>query len=164
MTEAPVGAGRRRTELRRQRRRQRRRLTAAALAVLALVVVLVTVYVARREPPMPAPPPVATGTAQPTSAQPVRVRIYNGVGTPQLAERVRARLVAAGLVYLPGGNAPRFGVARTEIQVGDATPEALARGARVAQVLGVPVSAVHASRPTPVADVVVVVGADFVPR
>lgn len=90
-----------------------------------------------------------------------RVKVFNGVGTPMLGSAVRDRLVTAGLVYVPGGNAGQFGVATTEVQIGDPTPEAQALGARVAQALGVPVSAVRSSTPTSVADAVVVVGADF---
>lgn len=92
-----------------------------------------------------------------------RVKVFNGVGTPMLGEAVRAELVAAGLVYVPGGNAPRFGVARSEVQIGLPTPESLALGRRVATVLGLPADAVRTSPPTSAAEVVVVVGADFVP-
>jgi hypothetical protein len=90
-----------------------------------------------------------------------RVKVFNGVGTPMLGSVVRDRLVAANLVYVPGGNAPAFGVPLTEIQVGDPTPDALALGRRVAKALGVPESAIRSSEPTSVADVIVVVGNDF---
>ncbi len=92
-----------------------------------------------------------------------RVLVYNGVGTPFLGDRVRDALLAAGLRYVPGGNATTFGVATTEVQVPDATPTSLQLGARVAAALGVPPSSVRIGSPTSVADVVVVVGADFVP-
>ncbi len=92
-----------------------------------------------------------------------RVKVFNGVGTPMLGSAVRDRLVAADLVYVPGGNAARFGVETTEVQIGEPTPEALELGRRVAAALGVPETAIRTSDPTTVADVVVVVGADFVP-
>lgn len=91
-----------------------------------------------------------------------RVKVFNGVGTPMLGAAVRDRLLAADLEYLPGGNAASFGLAMTEIQIGDPTPEKIALGNRVADALGVPRSAVRTSAATSVADVVVVVGADFV--
>ena len=165
MTEPVSGAGRRRAALRRQRRTRRRRLVVAALTVLVLVAALVTVYLARRQPPVP----TGAGGASPSAPAPAptglgRVRVFNGVGTPQLADQARDRLVAAGLTYVAGGNAPRFGLATTEVQVGDATPQAVELGTRVAQALGVPATAVGSSVPTPVADVVVVIGADFAPR
>jgi len=93
-----------------------------------------------------------------------RVRVFDGVGTPAVGEAVRDRLVEAGLVYVSGGRAASLGVARTEVQVGEATPEQVALGQRVAAALGVPPDAVRSSAPTSVADVVVVVGADFSSR
>lgn len=92
-----------------------------------------------------------------------RVLVFNGVGTPMLGNAVRDALARDGLVYLPGGNAVSFGVATTEVQVPEATAEAVALGRRVAAALGVPETAVRTAQPTSVADVVVVVGADFVP-
>lgn len=90
-----------------------------------------------------------------------RVKVFNGVGTPMLGAVVRQRLVAAGLVYVPGGNAPTFGIATSEIQIGEPTPEHIALGKRVAAALGLPESALRSSDPTTVADVIVVVGKDF---
>lgn len=90
-----------------------------------------------------------------------RVKVFNGVGTPFLGDRARDQLVAGGLVYVPGGNASRFGVVRTQVQIGEATESSLELGARVARALGVPADAVRTSPPTTVADVIVVIGADF---
>lgn len=91
-----------------------------------------------------------------------QVKVFNGVGTPMLGAAVRDRLLAADLGYVPGGNAARFGLATTEIQIGDPTPAKIALGNRVAEALGVPLSGVRTSAPTSVADVIVIVGADFV--
>ena len=93
-----------------------------------------------------------------------RVRVFDGVGSAGAGEAARDRLVAAGLVYVSGGRAAALGVARTEVQVGEATPEQVALGQRVATALGVPADAVRSSAATSVADVVVVLGADFGPR
>ncbi len=99
----------------------------------------------------------------PTSARESgnQVKVFNGVGTPMLGAAVRDKLLAADLFYVPGGNAASFGLATTEIQIGDPTPEKIALGNRVADALGVPRSAVRTSAPTSVADAIVIVGADF---
>lgn len=90
-----------------------------------------------------------------------RVLALNGVGTPNIGEKVRAKLVPAGFVFVGSRNAPSFDYARTLVLVGDATVEAQQLGERVAKALGVPVSAVASSDLGTVADVIVVVGADF---
>ncbi len=92
-----------------------------------------------------------------------RVKVFNGVGTPMLGAAVRDRLLSADLTYVPGGNASSFGLAKTEIQIGDPTAASIALGNRVADALGVPRTAVRTSSPTTVADVILVVGADFTP-
>lgn len=92
-----------------------------------------------------------------------RVLVFNGVGTPLLGDRVRDALAADGLLYVPGGNATSFAVATTEVQVAGTAPEQLELGRRVARALGVPGTAVRIGQPTSVADVVVVIGADFAP-
>lgn len=91
-----------------------------------------------------------------------RVRVYNGVGTPGLGNAVRAKLVKAGLVFVGSSNNSRFGIATTLVLINDSSPDAQALGQRVARALGVPATAVMVSgRPTSIADVIVVVGADF---
>ena len=92
-----------------------------------------------------------------------RVLVLNGVGTPGLGERVRAKLVPAGLVFVGSRNLPRFGVPKTQILVGSATPEGLALGKRVAKALGLPDAQILTQDVGTAADVVVVVGADFRP-
>jgi len=91
-----------------------------------------------------------------------RVLVLNGVGTPGLGEKVRAKLVPAGFVFVGSRNAPTFGYAKTQVLVKDATTAGSALGARVARALGVPVSSVMASTQIgSIADVVVIVGRDF---
>lgn len=101
----------------------------------------------------------ATGEAAPT-----RVLVQNGVGTAGLGEKARDKLVAAGFAFVAGGNAPQLGVASTVVVIRDATPASRTTGAAVAAALGVPADAVRISaRDQTVADVVVILGADFRP-
>jgi len=90
-----------------------------------------------------------------------RVLVLNGVGTP-VGDAVRAKLVAADFVFVASRNAERFGYATTQVLVPEATPEARALGVRVAEALGVEPDVRQADLGT-VADVVVIVGADFQP-
>ena len=92
-----------------------------------------------------------------------RVLVLNGVGTPGLGEAVRARIAPAGFVFVGSRNAPDFGYPTTQVLVPRATAEAQELGARVAQALGVPPTSVVAQDFGTVADVVVLVGADFTP-
>lgn len=92
-----------------------------------------------------------------------RVLVLNGVGTPGLGEAVRAKLVPAGFVFVDSRNADRFGYAETQVLVPEATPEAQALGERVAEALGVPATSVKTQDFGTVADVIVLVGADFQP-
>ena len=87
--------------------------------------------------------------------------MLNGVGTP-VGDAVRAKLVAADFVFVASRNAERFGYATTQVLVPEATPEARALGVRVAEALGVEPDVRQADLGT-VADVVVIVGADFQP-
>lgn len=91
-----------------------------------------------------------------------RVLVLNGVGTPGLGESVRAKLVAADFVFVASRNAERFGYTTTQVLVPEATPEQQALGERVAAALGVPAEIKQADLGS-IADVVVIVGADFVP-
>lgn len=90
-----------------------------------------------------------------------RVLVLNGVGTPGIGEKVRARLVPAGLVFVGSRNNAFLGVARTSVLIRDATPQSQAIGDRVAKALGVPLESVQTADIGSIADVVVVVGADF---
>jgi len=94
-----------------------------------------------------------------------RVLVLNGVGTPGLGEKVRAKLVPAGFVFVGSRNANAFTYAQTQVLVKDATTQGAALGARVARALGVPVSSVKVSDQIgTIADVVVIVGRDFKAR
>jgi len=90
-----------------------------------------------------------------------RVLVLNGVGTPGLGNRVRAKLVPAGFVYVGSRNAQQFGYPTTMVLVRDAAPADQELGARVARAIGVPPSSVATSEIGSVADVVVLVGGDF---
>jgi len=90
-----------------------------------------------------------------------RVLVLNGVGTPGIGEKVREKLVPAGLVFVASRNNASFGVTRTRVLVKEATPEAQALGERVATALGVPLDSVQTAEIGSIADVVVVVGGDF---
>jgi hypothetical protein len=90
-----------------------------------------------------------------------RVLALNGVGTPGLGEQVRAKLVAAGFVFVGSRNNATFGVAQTRVLVRDATPAAQALGTRVAAALGLSGTSVQTAGLGSIADVVVVIGADF---
>ena len=92
-----------------------------------------------------------------------RVLVLNGVGTPGLGEAVRAKLAPAGFVFVGSRNAPDFGHPTTQVLVPRATAEAQALGARVAEAIGVPATSVVTQEFGTVADVVVLVGADFSP-
>jgi hypothetical protein len=94
-----------------------------------------------------------------------RVLVLNGVGTPGLGEKVRARLVPAGFVFVGSRNANAFTYQQTQVLVKDATTQGAALGARVARALGVPASSVKVSDQIgTIADVVVIVGRDFKAR
>jgi anionic cell wall polymer biosynthesis LytR-Cps2A-Psr (LCP) family protein len=91
-----------------------------------------------------------------------RVLVLNGVGTPGLGEKVRAKLIPAGFVFVGSQNAPSFGHSRTQVLVRDATTAGAELGVRVAKALGVPAASVQSSTSIgTIADVVVIVGRDF---
>ena len=90
-----------------------------------------------------------------------RVLVLNGVGTPGLGEAVRAKLAPAGFVFVGSRNASEFGYQQTQVIVPDATPEAQKLGERVAAAIGVPATSVVSQDFGTVADVIVLVGADF---
>jgi anionic cell wall polymer biosynthesis LytR-Cps2A-Psr (LCP) family protein len=107
--------------------------------------------------------PEAVRTPGPNSK--VRVLVQNGVGSPGLNAAARQLLVDASFTYVNGGNAPQFGQAATVIIVPDTTSESIAWGQQIAAALEVPESAVQvAIDGQSVADVIVVLGGDFVPE
>ena len=93
----------------------------------------------------------------------VRVLVQNGVGIPGLNAKARTALLGAGYAYIDGGNAATFGRTRTTILVPDSSLTAMGWGTQVAAALGVPTADVHAAtHGQTVADVIVVLGMDFV--
>jgi anionic cell wall polymer biosynthesis LytR-Cps2A-Psr (LCP) family protein len=90
-----------------------------------------------------------------------RVLVLNGVGTPGIGEKVRGRLVPAGFVFVASRNNSSFGIEKTKVLIKEATPEAQAVGEKVAKALGVPLDSVQTAEIGAIADIVVVVGADF---
>ena len=96
--------------------------------------------------------------------QVVRVLVENGLGTPGLVEAARGRLVGAGFRFINGGNASPFTQDPSVVLVPDGTDKSLDRGRRVAAALGLPEASVQPSdRGQNVADVIVILGADFRP-
>lgn len=94
----------------------------------------------------------------------VKVLVENGVGTPGLVDKARTKLVAAGFRFTNGGNASLFNRDPSVIEVADGTEKSLARGHRVAAALGLPDSSVTTvDRGQNIADVIVILGADFRP-
>lgn len=93
-----------------------------------------------------------------------RVLVLNGVGTPGLGAVVREKLLPAGFVFVGSRNAPRFDYTETEVLIKEPTADAIAAGRRVARAMGVPESSVKTSDQIgTIADMVVIVGADFKP-
>ncbi|MFZ0323778.1 MAG: LCP family protein [Actinomycetes bacterium] len=99
-----------------------------------------------------------------TASQPLTVLVQNGVGRPGLVESAGAQLRDAGYGFVNGGNANRFGYTKTVVVVADSSDAALADGRAVAKTLGVPSSSVEvAQQGQTVADVLVILGADYAP-
>ena len=93
----------------------------------------------------------------------VRALVQNGVGIPGLNDKARSALLDAGYSYIDGGNAASFGRPKTTILVPDSSPTAMGWGAQIAKTLGVPTADVRAAtHGQTVADVIVVLGMDFV--
>jgi len=95
-----------------------------------------------------------------------RVLVQNGVGRPGIGESVRRRLDKAGFLYRPGGNVPGFTFQHSPsvVLIKDGTQASIELGQKVARALGLPVSAVRTSTEgQSVADVIVIIGADYKP-
>jgi anionic cell wall polymer biosynthesis LytR-Cps2A-Psr (LCP) family protein len=106
--------------------------------------------------------PEAARKAGPNSK--VRVLVQNGVGSPGLNAAARQLLVDSGYTFVNGGNAATLGERTTSIVVPDSSAESLKWGADIAAALKVPATAVQvATLGQTVADVIVVLGADFKP-
>jgi hypothetical protein len=102
------------------------------------------------------------GARGPAGASATRVLVQNGVGTPGLGESARTRLVGAGLTYVGGGNADRFGYTESVVLIAESSTGTRGRADEVAAALGLPATAVRLTPyGTSLADVVVVLGADY---
>jgi anionic cell wall polymer biosynthesis LytR-Cps2A-Psr (LCP) family protein len=95
-----------------------------------------------------------------------RVMVENQVGTPGIGETTRARLLKAGFTYVPGANAPGMpnATAPSVVLITGKTSADIAKGNAVAAALGLPTSDVRvSSQHVQVADVIVLLGADYKP-
>lgn len=92
-----------------------------------------------------------------------RVELRNGNGVPDVGQQASAQLIRAGMRIVVTGNAPSFGFPATRIIVYENTPQALALGRRVAEILGAGGVEVG-RRAQSVVDVTVVLGRDFRPK
>jgi anionic cell wall polymer biosynthesis LytR-Cps2A-Psr (LCP) family protein len=93
-----------------------------------------------------------------------RVLVRNGVGTAGIGQSVTRKLTPAGFRVVGTGNAPTFDYKETVVLVFNSSDEDAELGRRVAEVLGVGEDAVRLSDlDQTVADVIVIVGADFKP-
>jgi hypothetical protein len=95
----------------------------------------------------------------------VRVLVENGVGTPDLVAAARTKLVRDGFQFITGGNASDLSPTDASVVlIQDGSAKSQARGDRVAKSLGLPHSAIALNpRGQTVADVIVILGADFKP-
>jgi anionic cell wall polymer biosynthesis LytR-Cps2A-Psr (LCP) family protein len=91
-----------------------------------------------------------------------RVLVQNGIGTPGLGDLAREQLVPRGYIFRSGGNAAAFGTGPSVVLIPDSTAASRALGSTVAQLLGLPATAVQLDvNQTTIADVVVILGSDF---
>ncbi|MEO8107593.1 MAG: LytR C-terminal domain-containing protein [Actinomycetes bacterium] len=92
------------------------------------------------------------------------VLVQNGVGTPGIEQDAAELLRDEGYDFFNGGNATSFGRDQTLVLIPDSTPASQALGEDVAATLGVPESSVQVSdQGSSIADVIVILGADFRP-
>ena len=92
-----------------------------------------------------------------------RVLILNGVGTPGLGASV-ARKVRTEFRIVGTRNKQGFGEKESVVVVFDTTDESIAKARRLAELLGLPDTAVRTSTLTQsVADVIVIIGRDYKP-
>lgn len=100
---------------------------------------------------------VFPGAARASAARP-RVRVLNGTGELELAQRVSEKLIPAGIEVTLTGNANPLGQKQTQVIYYDANKRAMAEKVRVALGVGILVRNRNA---TDVVDVTVIVGKDF---
>lgn len=100
----------------------------------------------------------------PGGNQRTSVLVQNGVGRPELVDAAARKLTANGYAFVNGGNANRFGYRNSVVVVPDGSDQSVTAGGQVAKALGLPASSVQvASVGQNVADVLVILGADFRP-
>ena len=95
-----------------------------------------------------------------------RVMVENQVGTPGIGETTREKLMKAGFTYVPGANAPGMpnATAPSVVLITGKTSADIAKGNAVAAALGLPTSDLRVStQHVQVADVIVLLGADYKP-
>jgi hypothetical protein len=100
---------------------------------------------------------VFPGAARAAAARP-RVRVLNGTGELELAQRVSEKLVPAGIEVTLTGNANPLGQRQTQVIYYDANKRAMAEKVRAALGVGI---LVRNRNETDVVDVTVIVGKDF---
>ena len=100
---------------------------------------------------------VFPGAARDVADRP-RVRVLNGTGELELAQRVSEKLVPAGIEVTLTGNANPLGQRQTQVIYYDARKRAMAEKVRAALGVGI---LVHNRNETDVVDVTVIVGKDF---
>jgi hypothetical protein len=99
------------------------------------------------------------GVSAANQKQAVRVIVYNGVGTPGVAGAAARQLIRAGFRVVDSKNADRFDYKTTRILLYHGTK---ADADRVREALGVGAIAVE-SEAQDVADIILIIGADYVP-
>jgi hypothetical protein len=100
---------------------------------------------------------VFPGAARVAAGRP-RVRVLNGTGELELAQRVSEKLVPAGIEVTLTGNANPLGQKQTQVIYYDANKRAMAQKVRDALGVGI---LVRNRNETDVVDVTVIVGKDF---
>lgn len=96
--------------------------------------------------------------------QQIDVMVQNGVGTPGIEQDASKQLTDAGFKFVNGGNANSFNYDKSVVVIPDATEASVAVGQKVANALGLPDSAVKVgNQGSNVADVIVILGADYKP-
>lgn len=104
--------------------------------------------------------PLAASVPTGVGAEPVRVQILNGVGTPGVGQAVDRRLEGGGFQIVLTDNASNFGFEETLILVYDETERSLEAAEVVRERLGV--GTIQLSRqPQSIVELTIVVGADF---
>jgi len=98
------------------------------------------------------------------SGENIKVLVQNGVGTPGLVLDAGSLLSADGYTFVNGGNANSFANDKSDVLIPDSSPASVQLGQAVAKTLGLPPSSVQVTdQGSSVADVIVILGADFKP-